>query len=312
MKIYILDDFEPTGVQYISQHIEEVIPYRDPRSANWHEDADGVMVRGVKLTAKDFAKAKKLRVVSKQGVGVDSIDLVAAKNHGITVCTTPGVNSDAVAELAFGLALSVSRRIQELDQKIRLGEKIIRTQLLGYELKDKILGVIGMGNIGIRAARYFYKAFDCKLLAYDPYAPSDAWQDLPHERIHDLKYLWPRVDLLTLHVPLTDTTKNIVNRDALQQMKSSAIVINVSRGGLIDESALYDALSQGKLFGAGLDAFEEGEPPNKNHPLLKLPNVVATPHAGAGTVETQIRSSLLTAKQLWHVLQGGEPFHRVV
>jgi D-3-phosphoglycerate dehydrogenase len=311
MKIYILDDFEPTGVEFIQSKVQQVIPFGDPATSQWHEDAEAVMIRGSRLTADDFAKAKKLKVVSKQGVGVDNLDLEAARRHGVVVCTTPGVNSDAVAELAFGLALSVSRRIQEMDQMIRAGEKIVRPQLLGYELHQKTVGVIGMGNIGSRTARYFHKAFDCQILAYDPYTKPDAWADLPHERINDLKQLWPVVDLVTLHVPLTETTYHIVNREAIALMKPSGMVINVSRGGLIDEVALYEALSQGRLFGAGLDAFEEGEPPSANNPLLSLRNVVATPHAGAGTVETQIKSSLLTAQQLWHVLQGNEPFHRV-
>jgi D-3-phosphoglycerate dehydrogenase / 2-oxoglutarate reductase len=310
MKIYILDAFEGTGVKYINEQVDGVIQYGDPRGRNWHEDAEGIMIRGTVLTADDFARAKKLRVVSKQGVGVDNIDLDAARAHGVTVCTTPGVNSDAVAELAFGLTLAVSRRIGELDRRVRAGEKIIRPNLLGLELEGKTVGVIGMGNIGIRAARLYYKAFGCRILAFDPHVSVDHWADLPHERILDLAQLWPQVDVLTLHIPLTDETRNIVSRDALACMKESAVIINVSRGGLIDEVALYDALKAGRLFGAGLDAFDEGEPPSPGNPLLSLYNVVATPHAGAGTVETQIKSSLLTAQQLLHVLKGNEPFHR--
>ena len=126
MKIYILDDFEPTGVQFIQSKVQQVIPFGDPATSQWHEDAEAVMIRGSRLTADDFAKAKKLKVVSKQGVGVDNLDLEAARRHGVVVCTTPGVNSDAVAELAFGLALSVSRRIQEMGQMIRAGEKIVQ------------------------------------------------------------------------------------------------------------------------------------------------------------------------------------------
>ncbi len=312
MKIYILDAFEKTGVDYITETAPDVVRHGDPRCGQWHDDAVGLMIRGTVLTAADFAEAKKLKVVAKQGVGVDNIDLAAAKAHGVLVCTMPGgVNSNAVAELAFGLALSVARRIPEFDRRVRAGEKIVRPHFLGIELQDKTVGVIGMGHIGVRAARMFSNAFNCRILAYDPYAPAGHWPELPHERISDLDEMWPQVDVLTLHVPLTHGTRNIVNASAIAKMKDSAIVVNVSRGGLIDEDALYQALKAGKLFGAGLDAFEEGEPPSPGNPLLSLPTVVATPHAGGGTRETQVKSSLMTAQQLWQVLNGGEPFHRV-
>ncbi|GAA4328342.1 hypothetical protein GCM10023144_14050 [Pigmentiphaga soli] len=312
MKIYVLDAFETSGIQYLKERVPGVIPFGDPRAGRWHEDADGIMIRGRQLSADDFAKAKKLKVVSKQGVGIDNIALDAARAKGVIVCNTPGINSDAVAELAFGLTVAVARRIPEFDRRIRAGEEIIRPRFLGTEMAGKAVGVIGMGNIGVRAARLYHQAFGCRLLAYDPYAPADAWADLPHQRIADLDELWPQVDVLTLHVPLTDETRYIVDRAAIGRMKRTAIVINVSRGGLVDETALCEALKEGRLFGAGLDAWEEGEPPQPGNPLLALPNVVATPHAGAGTHETQAKSSLAAARQLVHVLEGGEPFHRVV
>ncbi|MGE0800839.1 MAG: hydroxyacid dehydrogenase [Lautropia sp.] len=312
MKIYVLDAFEPSGVRYIAEVAPDTVLYGDPRGARWHEDADGLMIRGTRLTAEDFAKAKKLKVVAKQGVGIDNIDLSAAKASGVVVCTTPGVNSHAVAELAFGLTLAVARRIPEFDRRVRAGEAIIRPNFLGVELLGKTVGIVGMGNIGKRAAQMFKAAFDCRILAYDPYVPTGHWPDLPHVRVPDVQQMWHQVDVLTLHVPLTDETRNIVDAKAIASLKESAIVVNVSRGGLIDEQALYEALEAGRLFGAGLDAFEEGEPPRPGNPLLALPNVVATPHAGGGTRETQINSSLTTARQLWQVLNGGPQFHRVV
>ncbi|HSV84003.1 MAG TPA: hydroxyacid dehydrogenase [Ramlibacter sp.] len=312
MKVYVLDAFERTGIQYITEVAPDSVQYGDPRGKDWHDDAVGLMIRGTVLTAQDFAKAKKLKVVAKQGVGVDNIDLDAAKAHGVIVCTTPGVNSHAVAELAFALTLAVARRIPEFDRRVRAGEKIVRPNYLGFEMQGKTVGIIGMGNIGVHAARMFRNAFGCRILAYDPYAPANHWPDLPHERITRLDQMWPQVDVLTLHVPLTSETRNIVDATAIANLREGAIITNVSRGGLIDEAALYQALKSGKLFGAGLDAFEEGEPPSPSNPLLSLPSVVATPHAGGGTRETQVRSSLKTAQQLWQVLNGGEPFHRVV
>ena len=310
MKIYILDAFHPAGVDFIGRNAE-VVRWDDPRSAQWHEDADGLMVRMKPLTATDFARAKRLKAVAKQGVGVNTIDLAAAKARGIVVCNAPGINSEAVAELALSLALSVARRVAELDRLIRAGQPVERPKFLGMELAGKTVGVIGMGNIGTRIAREFVRAFDCSIVAYDPYVPASAWSDIPHKRARTLNDLLPEADVLTIHVPLTDETRRMIGGRELARMKKSAILVNTARGGIVDEAALYEALKAGRLFGAGLDVWERAEPPPPDHPLLSLPNVVATPHAGGGTLETQAKSSLFAAEQLLAVLNGAEPFNRV-
>lgn len=309
MKIYILDHFFPSGVEFAAGHAE-VVRWDDPGVENWHEDADGLMVRSKRLTAEDFAKAKKLRAIAKQGVGVNTIDLAAAKARGVIVCNTPGVNSEAVAEMALALALAVTRRVAEFDRRIRSGEVVQRAGALGMETWEKTVGVIGMGNIGSRIARKYHLAFNAGIVAYDPYAPADSWPDIPHRRVASLDELLPLADILTIHVPLTPETRHLIGRRALALMKKTAILVNVSRGEVVDEGALYDALASGHLFGAGLDVFKT-EPPMADNPLVGLPNVVSTPHAGGGTVENQERSSLVTAQQLIHVLGGGAPLNRV-
>jgi D-3-phosphoglycerate dehydrogenase len=313
-KIYVLDAFHPAGVQWLSSRAE-VIPFKDPRAEHWHEDADGIMVRMRPMTEQDFSRARKLKAVVKQGVGVNTLDLQAARAHGIVVANTPNVASETVAEMALALALAVARRIGQFDRMVRAGAEIERPRFLGMGLQDKTVGVIGMGNIGVRAAAKFHAAFGCKILAYDPYykapAGQDPWSAIPHERIHDLQDLWPRLDVLTVHVPLTDSTRNMVGAAQFAAMKPGAILVNVARGGIVDEAALYDAISSGHLFGAGLDVWEEREPPAADHPLLSLPTVVATPHAAGGTIETQERSSLAVAQQLLKILDGGEPDSRV-
>lgn len=314
-KIYVLDAFHPAGPEWLASRAE-VIPFNDPRSANWHADADGVMVRMRPMTAEDYKKAAKLRAIVKQGVGIDTIDLEAAKAHGIVVANTPGINAEAVSEMALALALGVSRRLGQFDRMIRAGEPIERPRFLGIALQEKTVGVIGMGNIGVRAAAKFHAAFGCKILAYDPfYQPAsparDPWAAIPHERVHDLAALWPRLDLVTLHVPLTDATAGMVGREALAAMPPGAIVVNVSRGGIVDEQALYESIRSGHTFGAGIDVWEEREPPDASHPLLSLPTVVATPHAAGGTRETQERASLQVAQELLKILQGEEPISRV-
>jgi D-3-phosphoglycerate dehydrogenase / 2-oxoglutarate reductase len=185
MKIYVLDAFHPDGVEYAAKHAE-VIRWDDPRAANWHEDADGLMVRGKPISADDMTRAKKLRVISKQGVGIDNIDLTAAKARGIAVCRTPGVNREAVAEMALTLGLSVVRRVTEFDRRIHAGGKVQRADFLGYESWQKTVGIVGMGNIGTLVARKWRGAFDAKIIGYDPYVPADRWSDLPHQRAASL------------------------------------------------------------------------------------------------------------------------------
>jgi len=305
MKIYVLDAFHPSGVEYAAQHFE-VVRWDDPRVKDWREDADGVMVRGTKMRAEDFARARKLKIVGKQGVGYDNIDIDAAKKHGIPVCRTPGVNSEAVAEMAMTLALGVARRATETDRMIRAGAKVEREKLLGVEMWRKTVGIVGMGNIGTLSARKWRGAFDAKIVAYDPYVPATRWPDIPHHRAADLNSLLKECDLLTLHVPLTEETRHLISKRELALMKRTAILVNTSRGGVVDEAALYDALEAGRLFGAGLDVWEV-EPPPKDHPLLRQPNVIATPHAAGGTHDTQMRSSMGVAEQVVEVLQGKPP-----
>lgn len=309
MKIYVIDHFDPSGIAFAARHAE-VVCLDDPRAVHWHEDADGLMVRSTRVTAEDFARAKRLRAVVKQGVGVNTIDLAAARARGVIVCNTPGVNSEAVAEMALALALAVTRRVAEFDRRIRSGEVVQRARSLGMEIWEKTVGVIGMGNIGNRIARKYHLAFNAGIIAYDPYAPAGSWPDIPHRRVGLLAELLPLVDILTIHVPLTPETKHLIGRRELRLMKKTAILVNAARGEVVDEEALYDVMKEGHLFGAGLDVFKT-EPPTTDNPLVNLPNVVSTPHAGGGTVENQERSSLITAQQLIHVLGGGAPLNRV-
>jgi D-3-phosphoglycerate dehydrogenase len=305
MKVYVLDEIHPGGVALLARR-GEVVRWDDPRAGSWHEDADGVIVRLSRIAAADLGRAKRLKAVVKHGVGVDNIDLAAARDHGVVVCNTPGVNADAVAELTLGLALAVARRVAECDRRVRADGTIDRAQFLGLELGGKTVGVIGMGNIGTRVARKFHAAFGACILAYDPYVPADHWPDIPHERLASLDGMWPRADVVTPHVPLTAETRGIVGREGIARMKPTAIIVNAARGGVVDERALYEALNAGKIFGAGLDVFV-AEPPTSRDRLLRLPNVVATPHNGGGTLETKAKSAIAAAETLLAVLDGKAP-----
>ena len=304
-KIYILDAFHEAGIALARQHAD-VVCWPDPAIKNWPEDADGVMVRMTPITPEQIARAQHVKIICKQGVGFETIAIDAARAHNIPVCRTPGVNSEAVAEMAFALALSVARRVTRFDRMLRAGEEIVRPQHLGIELQGKTVGIVGMGNIGKSVARKWLGAFDAKLLTYAPRSPADHWRDLPHTRVASLHEMLPQVDVLTLHLPLSTESHHMIGRRELALMKKSAILINVSRGGIIDEKALFESMSSGHLFGAGLDVFEV-EPPPADYPLLQLENVVATPHAAGGTHETQTRSALQVAQQVIDVLRGKPP-----
>jgi D-3-phosphoglycerate dehydrogenase / 2-oxoglutarate reductase len=309
MKIYVLDPFFPSGVEYAEQRAE-VVRWDDPKVKNWHEDADGIMVRGSKIKADDIVRAKKLKVISKQGVGIENVDVAAATARGISVYRTPGVNKEAVAEHALALALAVVRRVSEFDRMIRSGGTVERANFIGLESWGKTVGIVGMGDIGTRSARKWHGAFDAKIIAYDPYVEAGRWPDIPHTRAKSLQEVLTQADILTLHLPFTDESNGMINAAALALMKPTAVVVNTSRGGIVDEKALYQAVSSGKLFGAGLDVFDI-EPPTTENPLTKLPTVVLTPHAAGGTYETQVRSSMLVAEQLFEALAGGQPLGRV-
>ncbi len=296
MKVFLLDSFHPAGIEYASRHAE-IVRWDDPRVKNWPEEADAVMVRGTKIREADLARAKRLKIISKQGVGYDNIDVAAAKKHGIPVVRTPGVNKEAVAEMALGLAIAVGRRIAELDRRIRAQEKMDRTRILGTEMWGKTVGVVGVGNIGSRVAHKWQAAFECKVIGYDPHKKTSIPQ------VKNLDELLRVADLLTLHVPLNDETRHIIGKRELALMKPAAILINTCRGGVVDEAALYDALKAGRLFGAGIDVWEV-ETPRVDSRLVELPNVVCTPHAAGGTEETQIRSALQVAEQAIDALHG--------
>jgi D-3-phosphoglycerate dehydrogenase len=205
----------------------------------------------------------------------------------------------------------VTRRVSRFDRLLRAGAPIVRPQHLGIEMQGKSVGIIGMGNIGSIVAKKWRGAFDAQLWAYDPYVPSDRWADLPHTRVQHLHEMLTHVDLLTLHLPLTDESRHMIGEAELALMKPDAVLINVSRGGIVDEVALAAALQRGHLFGAGLDVFEV-EPPPPDHPLLAFDNLIATPHAAGGTHDTQRRSATQVAQQVIDVLNGGPVAHRVV
>ncbi|KAL4751812.1 hypothetical protein BDW72DRAFT_202866 [Aspergillus terricola var. indicus] len=311
----VLDPYHEDAVALLeSTDGIDVVLWTEPRKVDWHQHANGVLVlSGTPLQASDFNQARRLRAVVKQGVGVYNIDLAAAKDAGVAVHNTPGVNSESVTDFTLALALSLSRRIVEADHLLRKGEKVVRSQTLGLSLFRKTVGVVGMGNIGKLSARKWIGACQAKIIGYDPLAPVDVWdQDqIPHIRASTLDELLKESDVVLLHLPLLESTCGLIGLRELKLIKETAILVNAARGGIVDEKALLDALKGKTIWGAALDALEV-EPPTlaaqrdffvlRN--FFELRNVIITPHINASTVENQVNSGLAAVRTLLAVLQG--------
>ncbi len=263
-------------------------------------DYHALIVRGrTKVTASVFDAAKNLKVVGRAGVGVDNIDLAAAKAHGVIVVNAPTATTVAVAELTLGLMLSLARDIPRADAAMKDG-KWLKKELEGIELFGKTLGIVGMGRIGSEVGKRA-AAFGMTLLGYDPLIPSEEIARRGAEPT-SLDDLYARADFITLHLPLTPETKNMLNAAAFAKMKDGVRIICAARGGIIDETALLDALNSGKVAGAALDVFA-AEPPGKTD-LVTHPRVVAAPHIGAQTAEAQVRAGLDIASEVAAALRG--------
>lgn len=250
------------------------------------------------------AGSPTLKIIAKQGVGYNNIDLVAAKKSGVAVTVTPGANSRSVADLAFGLMLSLARGISQMDQSIRTGAWSRHT---GHELAGKVLGIVGMGNIGGQVAKRAC-AFDMKVVAYDVY-PRQDFMEMYGVTYLPLPEVLAQADYISLHAPALPETVGMINRDSLRTMKKTAYLINTARGDLVVEDDLYAALAQGVIAGAGLDVF--GQEPVRDSRFFDLKNVVLTPHTGGYTDEAVIRSGVMVAEEIIRVLSGQEPQYPV-
>lgn len=313
--VFVLDPYHPDARKKLEDAPEVNHVYRDdPASQNWREEASAIMIRSeTRVAASDLDQVKKLKVIVKQGVGVDNIDLEAAKQRGIIVCNTPALNSESVAELTITLALCIARRVAELDRRVRGGEAIVRSTALGMSLFRKTVGIIGMGNIGKVVAQKWIGAMDGQIIAYDPFAAKDAWPEIKHRRVQSREELLIDSDVVTLHVPLTSGTKNMIGKRQFELMKPTAILVNAARGGIVDETALMEALTTKRIYGAALDAMEV-EPPTVEayHQLLTNGNLIMIPHVGANTIENQIISGTAVAETVLKVLGGEDVPNRLV
>ena len=288
-KVLVSDPISQTGVDALAEggHLDVTFQPGLPHDELLKiiPDYAALVVRSqTKVGADVIAAAKNLKAVGRAGVGVDNVDVDAATRRGIVVMNTPGGNTVSTAEHAFSLLVSVARKIPQADASVKSGQWD-RKSFQGVELNSKTLAILGMGRIGTEVAKRAL-AFGMRVLAYDPYLSEARAKTLQVELVENLEDALPHADFVTMHMPLTDETKHMLNAARLAKLKKGARIVNCARGGLIDEQALADALASGHVAGAAIDVFEQ-EPPAAENPLRHAPNVVFTPHLGASTAEAQ-------------------------
>lgn len=273
-------------------------------------EIEGLLVRSSRIKAPLVARATRLRVISRWGVGYDNIDVAAATRRGIPVLITGAANSRAVAEYVIGAAISVYRNFVRWDADVRRGRFDHRDDRLGHELSGRTLGVVGLGRIGTELVRIARVAFDMPALAYHPRLSAGEIAARGATAVEDLQDLARRSDVFTIHLPLTAETRGLVDGRVIGALRHDAIVVNTSRGGILDEQALATAILGGRVAGAAIDVYDQ-EPPPPDHPLLALEQVLLTPHNAAHTHETFLRMSMDAATEMVRVLEGQRPRYAV-
>lgn len=304
MKVFLCESIHPDALALLKSRAEIV--------SDWDElgQVDAIINRNLKLPREILAKAPRLRVVAVHGTGSDGIDLEYCHEHGITITYVPQLNSDSVSELIVTLTLALLRKIHLADRLVTSGTLSANAppELFGNELQGKTIGLIGVGDIARRMARIMIHGFGCRVVGYDPYFPTEKAAELGIVRCESLEEMLGQADVVNVSVHLTDSTANMINRETLAFFKPGAVLINASRGGVVDEEALYHALKNGQLAAAACDVWRS-EPPTPDNPLVGLPNVLATPHLGANTDEALRRVGMRMVEDIFLVLDGGQAEH---
>ena len=310
MRVHVTEPIHESALAVLREQAQ-VVAWDNPDVLDLSK-ADGVIVRTAAVTRAMMEKTPSLQVIGKHGVGVDAIDVAAARDLGKSVVFTPQANMEGVAELAVAFMLTVSRHIPYGHSLLQAGSvpKNSPKELTGVELQNKTLGLVGLGRIGQRVGEICQKGFSMRLVGYDPFLPEEMFAKLGIERVTTVEELLPQADYVSISVPLTPETANIINAERLRLCKKTAILINTARGGLVDEDALCIALQQGIIRAAASDVFVT-EPIKAGNPLLALPNFVAMPHVGASTEESLIRMGTTVVDDVLRVLRGEAPLYPV-
>lgn len=305
MKVLIADRIAQEGIDALSAY-SGITPAVLPGISHGDllrtiRDYDGLIVRSATKVTRDIIHAANgLKVIGRAGSGVDNIDVAAAKERGIVVMNTPGGNADSVAEFTLGMLFVLARRIFDADSSMKQG-KWEKQSFVGVELSGKILGIVGCGQVGRRVS-VAARSLGMHAIACDPYLECCVFRDLDVEQV-EMGELLKRSDFITIHVPKTAETIRLIDERAIAQMKHGVYVVNCSRGGIVVEDDLLNALDAGTIAGAAVDVYET-EPPGKNR-LTQHPRIIATPHIGALTKEAQTKVAVMIARQVGDYLTGG-------
>ena len=299
--ILIIQPIDKSGIEILENHPDynfEIIDGTDLEEIKKKIiECDGISIRTAKLPAEVIRGAKNLKVISRHGVGYDNIDLEAAKEKNITISITATANAVAVAEHVMFMLLNISKRKDMYDKTVKSGRFNDRNKLpKTIELWNKNILIMGFGRIGKSLIKRCI-GFEMNVYIYDPFVSKEEIESFGGKKIEDLKEGIKKMDALTLHIPLNEKTKNIINYDVLKNMKKNCIIINASRGGIINESDLNKSLNENKIFGAGLDVFDT-EPPDNDNPLLKNDKTFLSPHTAAFTEECMVRMGKETIQNI--------------
>ncbi len=306
MKVYLGSQFHPDAVKWLHS-VATVVDNFDQI-----EELDGIIIRAGGITRDMFERGKNLKAVGRHGVGYDTIDLKAAKEHNVRVLNVPFGNSNSVAEMIVARFMEMSRNLYKANQMLRHGDvtRIAPPELQGTEISGKVLGLIGMGNIAQRAAKMMKKAFSVDVCGYDPFVDVAEASRRGIRKVDTIEELLEQSDLVNISVALTPETKHMISGDIFNHFKPDAILVNTARGGIVDEEDLYQALVTGKLRAAAFDVFEH-EPLAVDSKLLGLDNFSATPHIGGTTAEAVKRTSMAICENVVKVIKG-EPAEGIV
>ena len=304
-KVLLSQVINPAGMKVLEGKVELVI-LADTTVETIKKmmiDVEGIILRtNIKVTREIMEAAPSLKIISRTGAGVDNVEVAAATEKGILVCDTPGVNSNSVAEQTLGILLGLAKQLKIMDKAVSEGNWKIRSTGKAVDVDGKTLGLIGIGRIGSLVAYKCRQAFNMKVIAYDPYVKQAEGIKL----YSSLDQVFQEADFISIHVPYIEQTHHLVNAKLLNLMKPDAYLINTSRGPLVDEKALIEVLEKGSIAGAGLDVFEK-EPPSLDNPLLRLNNVILTPHSSALSRECEMKVHITAAQAVVDFLEGRQP-----
>ncbi len=309
-KVLLSQEIHKDAISFLKQKGFELFTAPSPEDEEVRKyvaDADGIIVRtATKLSRDTIFAAKQLKVIARTGAGVDNVDVAAATEKNIPVCNTPEANIDSVAEHAVAFILALSKYLFKMDAAVRSNNFAVRNSYLPMDLEDKNLGLLGFGKIGRKVAGICSRCFGMNIKYFDPYLGTDIKENFHFEKVDSMDELFSFSDFVSIHIPFTKENYHIIGAECLKKMKAGAFLVNTSRGGIIDEDSLSEALNMDVIAGAALDVFED-EPPKPDNPLLKTENIILSPHSAALTKESSRRMALHAAQGVADVLEGKTP-----